>query len=265
MNYLGENIRFLRKQKELTQADLANKLGLNRSLIGAYEEGRSEPRLKTMQALCLLFKTDLEQLVNTDLSAKKSGKRSVDVKGEKLRILPIPVDALGREGISLIPEKASAGYTHGYGDPEFIEQLATAQLPFPELPPERTIRIFQIHGNSMLPVLPGSYVIAEYVQDWSHIKSHECYILITKNDGIVYKRVHNNIREKGELMLESDNREYRPYNLPVEEILEAWKARGIVSFELPDPKDYGGSVNHSILDMMNELKSEMARLRKKLD
>ncbi|MBF99805.1 MAG: transcriptional regulator [Owenweeksia sp.] len=265
MNYLGENIRFLRKQKELTQADLANKLGLNRSLIGAYEEGRSEPRLKTMQALCLLFKTDLEQLVNAGLSAAKSGKKTVDVKGEKLRILPIPVDAEGREGISLIPEKASAGYTQGYGDPEFIEQLAMAQLPFPELPSERTMRIFQIQGDSMLPVLPGSYIIAEYVDNWEHIKSHECYILITRNDGIVYKRVNNNIRENGELLLQSDNTAYSPYTLPVEEVLEVWKARGIVSFELPDPKDYNSSLNHSMLDMMNELKSEMARLREKLN
>ncbi|MGB0178347.1 MAG: helix-turn-helix domain-containing protein [Owenweeksia sp.] len=265
MNYLGENIRFLRKQKELTQADLANKLGLNRSLIGAYEEGRSEPRLKTMQALCLLFKTDLEQLVNTDLSAAKSGKKSVDVKGEKLRILPIPVDTEGREGISLIPEKASAGYTQGYGDPEFIEQLAMAQLPFPELPGERTMRIFQIQGDSMLPVLPGSYIIAEYVDNWEHIKSHECYVLITRNDGIVYKRVNNNIRENGELLLQSDNTAYSPYSVPVDEVLEVWKARGIVSFELPDPKDYNGSLNHSMLDMMNELKSEMAQLRKKLN
>ncbi len=265
MNYLGENIRFLRKQKGFTQADLAHKLGLNRSLIGAYEEGRSEPRLKTMQALCLLFKTDLEQLVNSDLSAAVTGKKTVDIKGEKLRILPIPVSEDGKEGISLIPEKASAGYTQGYGDPEFIEQLATAQLPFPELPSERTIRIFQIHGNSMLPVLPGSYVIAEYVDNWEHIKSHECYILITRNDGIVYKRVTNNIREKKELLLVSDNNEYRPYNLPIEEVLEVWKARGIVSFELPDPRDYSGSLNHSMLDMMNELKAEMASLRKKLN
>ena len=67
---LAENIKKLRKLKKLTQNDLAERLGVNRSAIGAYEEGRAEPRLSTLRLLSALFECSLDDLVlgNDDLS-----------------------------------------------------------------------------------------------------------------------------------------------------------------------------------------------------
>jgi transcriptional regulator with XRE-family HTH domain len=48
---LNENIRFLRKQLALTQDQFAQKLDIKRSLVGAYEEGRAEPRLELLQKM----------------------------------------------------------------------------------------------------------------------------------------------------------------------------------------------------------------------
>ncbi len=262
MNYVGENIKHLRRQRALTQADLAAKLGVNRSLIGAYEEGRSEPRLKTLQALCLLFKVDLSDLVNNDLSsAGNSGRKKTDIRGNKLRILSIAIDAQNEEQISLVPKKAAAGYTRGFSDVEYIEQLPAAQLPFPELRGEGTHRIFQIEGDSMLPVLPGSYIIAEYVSNWEDIKSYNCYVVITRNEGIVYKRIINDLKEKEELVLHSDNPEYKPYPIEASEVLEVWKARGILNFELPAKDAYLENDQKKMLSLLQELKDEIKSLK----
>ena len=38
---VNENIRFLRKKKGWTQEKFSKKIGIKRSLVGAYEEGRS--------------------------------------------------------------------------------------------------------------------------------------------------------------------------------------------------------------------------------
>ena len=45
---LNENIRFLRKKKGWTQDKFSKKIGIKRSLVGAYEEGRADPRLNNL-------------------------------------------------------------------------------------------------------------------------------------------------------------------------------------------------------------------------
>lgn len=263
MNFLGSNIRFLRKQKGLTQADLAAKINVNRSLIGAYEEGRSEPRLNTIQLLCSYFKINLQDIITKDLN--NSSGFSPDIEGNKLRVLPIAIDSSGSEQICLIPQKAAAGYTHGYSDLGYIENLQTAQLPFQELANERTHRIFQIQGDSMLPTPSGSYIITEYVENWRDIKNNECYVLLTESDGVVYKRVLNDIGENKKLILQSDNAEYEPYSIAISEVLEVWKAKGVLSFEVPDKEMQNQQFNHKVMEVVNELRMEVKRLHDKLD
>lgn len=267
MNYLAENIRHLRKQKKMTQADLAGKLGVNRSLIGAYEEGRSEPRLKTIQTLCMLFKVNYQDILGCDLATQEVTPQ-LDVRhltGDKLRILPIAVDEEGNEHISLVPQKAAAGYTQGFSDVEYIEGLRTAQLPFPELPAQRTYRIFQIEGESMLPVLPGTYLLGEYLDNWQDVKDGNTYVVVTANDGIVYKRVRNEIKEKERLWLMSDNELFSPYPLPINEVLELWYVRGMISFEMPDVNMWRNYQTQELLRMMDELKAEVKSIGTRLD
>jgi transcriptional regulator with XRE-family HTH domain len=258
MSHLANNLRHLRKQNQLTQEQLALKLGLKRAMIGAYEEGRAEPRLITLQHLCQFFKVRMDQLVLRDLSIEKPIEE-VDIEGRKLRILPIPVSvADDRELGTLVPVKASAGYLNGYGDADYVGALPRFSLPFPELPQDRTYRVFQIRGDSMLPVPPGSYIISQYVQDWNDIRNEECYVLITRDEGIVYKRVLNNLRE-GQLLLKSDNPVYDPYTVPVGRVVEVWKAVGVVSFELPNPERQPGMPQ--ITALLTELKREVEEMK----
>jgi len=261
MNHLGNNIRHLRKQKGFTQATLADKLSVNRSLIGAYEEGRTAPRIATLQLLCHIFKVPLGDLIEKPLDKNYQGNYAAGA----LRVLPVPVDDQGDELITLIPQKAAAGYTKGYADSEYIEQLKTANLPFPELQQSGSMRIFQIEGDSMLPVQPGAYVIGEFVEDWRHLKSNQCYILLTLNDGIVYKRVENRLNEENQFVLKSDNSEYKPYTLPPEEILEVWQAKGVLSFEIPDQDSLQELHNQRLWQMMDEMKAEIKRLAAKME
>lgn len=262
MNLLGSNLRILRKQKNWTQADLAAKLKVNRSLIGAYEEGRSEPRLATLQVLCHLFKISLEDLLYQALDQKKP---SAIETSRNLRILPVATEANGEELISLIPQKAAAGYTQGYADSEYIEGLKAISLPLPELQQSGTLRIFQIEGDSMLPVQPGSYIIGEFVEDWRAIKNGVSYILLTLNDGIVYKRVENELEKYNRLLLKSDNKDYKEYYLAGDEVLEVWLAKGILSFQVPQEQDIRNAENNIILASIEEMRKEMQQLKLKLE
>lgn len=259
MSNLPTNLRYLRKQKDLTQEQLAQKLGLKRAMIGAYEEGRAEPKLITLQHFCQFFKVRMDQLVLRDLTSNHATEE-VDVTGQKLRILPIPVALESEKELgTLVPVKASAGYLNGYGDADYVGALPRFSLPFPELPQDRTYRVFQIRGDSMLPVPPGSYIISQYVQDWNDIRNEECHVLITRDEGVIYKRVINNLRE-GQLLLKSDNTAYDPYTVAVGRVVEVWKAVGVISFELPNPEKNPGLPQ--ITTLLMDLKREVEELKK---
>ncbi|MCT4625061.1 MAG: helix-turn-helix domain-containing protein [Schleiferiaceae bacterium] len=260
MNYLAQNIKYLRKEKSLTQEQLANKIGVKRAMVGAYEEGRAEPRLQTMQNICYYFKIGLDDLVGKDIAVDGHAEE-VDAKGETLRILPIVVDKNeDKELGTLVPVKAAAGYLNGFGDVDYIESLPRFSMPFPEMPQDRTYRMFQIKGDSMLPVLPGAYIICEYVADWNDIRNEECYVLVTIEEGVVYKRVVNNLDE-GHLLLKSDNTAYDPYTVEAKSVIEVWKAIGYTSFELPG-QDASSDVDmNKLLMMMSEMKKDLNKLK----
>ncbi len=263
MNFLGNNIKFLRKKKSITQIQLAQKIGVNRSMIGTYEEGRAEPKMQTLLNICHYFDVDLNSIILKDLTRSTNLKSVSEIKGEQLRILSILVDKEDdNELISVVPVKASAGYTSGYGDVDFIESLEKFTLPVPEISRNKTYRVFQINGDSMLPVKPGSYIICEYEHDWYNVSNDQCYIVITRDDGIIYKRVINNLKD-GHLLLKSDNPEYKPYKVPPENIIEIWKALGYISFSLPD-KDENQPYPRTIEDKLEEIRNEVIEINKKV-
>lgn len=255
MEYIGQNIKYLRKSKGLTQEELAKNIGVNRAMIGSYEENRAAPKLSVLQDISYFFDISIDALVKQKLwQESNNGILSDFISGDKLRIISTVVDKEDKELITNVPIQASAGYTIGYSDPSFIEELPHFSLPLVELSKERTYRVFQINGDSMEPVKSGTYIICEYLANWEEIYDGKPYILISKNDGIVYKRLYNKIHETGEIILKSDNPEYDPYTLKAEEVFEVWKALGFISFSLPEPDDLNISKLHNmILGMKNDI------------
>jgi transcriptional regulator with XRE-family HTH domain len=253
MNFLAQNIKYLRRKNHWTQQQLADLLEIKRALIGSYEEGRATPKIAILQRLTALANLSIDDLLGADLEKAPGASKSPD---NTLQILPIVVNSENEELIPIVPVKASAGYLNGFSDPEFIETLPRFSMPIPELSKERTYRVFQIKGDSMLPVSPGSYIFCEFVPDGNSIKDGQTYILITKDDGLAYKRVFQ--KEQNQLLLKSDNPDYDPYLIEADALLEIWKARGILSFDLPKAELAG--VAH-ISSVLNEVKNEIRKLR----
>jgi len=232
MENLNKNLKHLRVRKRLSQGKLSRRIGVGTSSISAYEKKRSTPRITTLMKYSKFFKRNLDELVNENI-CKLDQENKQDTKGDKLRVLPILVDSQNEEMISLVPVKAAAGYLNGYSDAEFIGELPNFRMPFAELSENKTYRAFQIEGESMLPVPAGSYIICEYVQDWELIKDNSCCIVLTSDDGIVYKRVTKDLKNNL-LLLNSDNPEYLSFEVSLNQILEVWKSLGYVSFNLPN-------------------------------
>ncbi len=229
MAIIANNLKYLRKKKGLTQQQFADALSIKRASVGAYEEGRAEPKYELLNQIAEFYQFSMDELVNQVIDDHwKPAPRASNV-----RVLSITVDKDDEENIELVPVKASAGYLNGYGDPEYLAELPKFNLP---MFTQGTFRAFEISGDSMLPMPSGSVVISEYVENWADIKVGQTYIVISKNEGVVYKRVGQKFNDGKGIYLVSDNKIYDPYWIASEDILEIWKAKAFVSMELPEPQ-----------------------------
>ena len=250
MSIAGQNLKYLRKLRGWTQEEFATKLGIKRSLIGAYEEERADPRLDVLEILADIFKLSLDELLLKDLSNTADNYLA---KRRQQKMM-----SADRNVIHFVPVKAAAGYLASYADTEFIDELNTFTLP---MLAGGNYRAFEIIGDSMLPTPSGSIIVGEKIENTTDIKNSQAYIVVSRNEGIVYKRIEKNNRSKSKLTLVSDNPQYQPYQVNAEDVVELWQAQMVISKVSMQQR---WDVN-SLANMVNNLQSQVSTLKKKMN
>lgn len=167
----------------------------------------------------------------------------------------ISVSDTGQDNIIYVPVKARAGYLDGYGDPKFIQTLPTFRLPGLN---NASFRMFEVEGPSMSPnIVHGDRIIGEWVESLDNIRDNRVHIVVTRNDGVVIKRVLNRIKERGVIVLKSDTiahrKEYQTYQIDPSEIIEIWYGRLKLSADLSEPAE--------IYRHVNDLEADVSELR----
>ncbi len=157
-----------------------------------------------------------------------------------------------------MPVKAAAGYLAGYADTEFIEELNTFTLPMLS---GGHYRAFEIIGDSMLPTPSGSIIVGEKINNLDDLKSNTPCIVVSMQEGIVYKRVVKNNRSKNKLTLVSDNPAYQPYQVNTEDVAEIWMAQMIIG-KVADQQRW--DVN-TLANLVNNLQDQVSSLSKKMN
>jgi len=264
---IGENIKFLRKRTGKSQEELAVLLKLTRSTLSGYENGVAEPSIETLSVISNYFgvaiddlvKKHLNKLSQIELNSILDGAGEV-YTGQKLRILTQIVNSENEDLIEMVPHKASAGYTSGYADAEYLKLLPTFQLPF--LSKQKKYRSFPIQGDSMPPVSEGSYVVAEYIENWTKIKDGTPCIVITEEEGIVFKIVYNHLENGDYLELYSTNTFYKPYKIKGEKVLEVWKFVNYIASDLPTIRIDELDLKRSLIDLQQELREVKLLIQK---
>ncbi len=249
MSTAGKNLKYLRKLRGWTQEEFAAKIKIKRSLLGAYEEERAEPRIEVLEVVGDLFKLTLDDLLRKELS---------DTKGSYLAKRRAQKLAAASNDIQIVPIKAAAGYLAGYADPEFLDELNTFTLP---MLASGTYRAFEIVGDSMLPTPSGSVIVGEKVEDLEEVKSNQTYVVVSRNEGIVYKRVLKNNKSRTKLTMVSDNTAYQPYNMNSDDVIEVWKAQMIISKANTQQR---WDVNQ-LASLVSNLQDQVSVLKKKMN
>ena len=73
----AETMKHLRRSRKMTQAQLAEQLGLSASAVGMYEQGRREPDLSVILQLCRIFEVPADLLLN---NMTEPVKKSLEIK-----------------------------------------------------------------------------------------------------------------------------------------------------------------------------------------
>ena len=249
MSVANQNLKYLRKLRGWTQEEFAQKLRIKRSLLGAYEEERAEPRIEVLEVVCDIFKLTLDEILRKDLSDNK-GNYIAKRRAMKL--------AGGRPDIPFVPVKAAAGYLAGYADPEFIDELNTFTLPMFS---GGNYRAFEIVGDSMMPTPTGSVIVGEKIDSVEDVKNNMTYIVVSRNEGIVYKRIQKNNRVKNKVTLVSDNPSFHPYNINAEEILEIWQAQVVIA-KVNTQQRWN---MHQLTNIVSDLQEQVISLKKRMN
>jgi transcriptional regulator with XRE-family HTH domain len=248
MSIANKNLKYLRKLRGWTQEEFAQKLRIKRSLLGAYEEERADPRIDILEMVADMFKLTLDDLLRKDVSDTKTNYLAKR-RAQKL--------ANGRLDIPFVPIKAAAGYLAGYGDPEFIDELNTFTLPMLS---GGDYRAFEIVGDSMMPTPSGSVIVGERIQSLEDVKNNQTYIVVS-NDGIVYKRIMKNNKQKNKMTLVSDNPSYQPYTINADDVMEVWQAQMIISKANTQQR---WDVNQ-LAGLVNNLQQQVTVLKKRIN
>ncbi|WP_266366129.1 helix-turn-helix transcriptional regulator [Tellurirhabdus rosea] len=370
MSIVSNNIKYLRRLNGLTQEQFARRIGIKRSLLGAYEEARANPNLDNLMAIARAFNTTVDHLLKNDLRRlRETPDLSIPLdrlepigtaaplprelpeapeprqpelrqpepkplaaildkfyhspeparmvepapeprRGDLIpdyksvtrgpvgpepirlvaqRIVPRPVsgrnsipfvvtnyqappppafnntyenssapaarpvaeDLHPQTSIQLVRLSQAGEYQQRYQHLDFLNRLPSFQMPL--LPPGH-YRAFET-GDEF--VFPGALLVGQFVRNWFEIADGKLYMLLIQHQGLVCRRVFNQVKLKGALLLASDQSAIPSREVPIRDVLEVWEVKAFMSQQLPEPPPSLDRVR----SLVNELNFELERIK----
>lgn len=183
-----EQLKILRKRMGLTQAEVASKLGIDRSTYAKYETGQSEPNLEMINKISTLYDTTLDLLITGTSAPTSTGGKWIPVLGEVAAGIPI-------EAVEDIV------------DYEEIDAALAATGDFFGL---------RVKGSSMEPrIREGDVVIVRKQND---ADTGDTAVVMVNGDSATIKRIKK--ESDGSLWLLPNNPAYDPQHFTPSEILD---------------------------------------------
>lgn len=332
MSIVSNNIKYLRRLNGLTQEQFARRIGIKRSLLGAYEEARANPNLENLKTIAQVFGTSVDSLIKTDirkiretpgisLAQSTTGIMPQVVQQSRLQPEPTPIERpfantpepqpvakiveeffQEKADVQIAPQRPiqqrsyladnetsfqqfvdnhlhtvsnstkteveptqkniskhipyiKSGVVKEYlancQKSDYLRSLPTLSLPFITSDKNRAFEM----GNDF--PMQNSIVIGSGISDWSDIQDGKFYILVTTQQGVIYRRVYNQVKIKGALLLSSDNSNISSFEISTKDVVEIWEVNSFISQQLPEPH----ISLERVKSLVDDLSIELDRLR----
>ena len=172
-----ENLLLLRKQKGLTQKDMADFLGISRQAYANYETGNREPDLTTLKRIAEYFNVSVDFIVDNETEPTQNKGTRIPVYGNVAAGIPI-------EAITDIEDYE-----------EIPEELARTGK----------FAALKIKGDSMEPKISDGDVVIVKLQE--SVDNGEIAIVMVNGDDATCKKIK---KTPEGVMLISTNPDYEP-------------------------------------------------------
>lgn len=200
MATFSNRLKFLRKQKSMTQLELADRVGVNKQTISQYERGVRRPDFDTLNLLCDFFNVSTDYILgNVDVTPRYVDSDTIQTMEQN-------------NGYMYIPLYSSVSAGHGCFADGNIEEF----IPVPSyLGNKEDFFALRVKGNSMEPqIMDGDILVAMKNLE---PKDGETVIAIVNGDEGFCKRL---VRYPHMLGLVSNNPEYDPLMFTEQEVID---------------------------------------------
>lgn len=257
MSVIGKNIRKIRTVKKLSQAAFAELFNLARPSVGAYEEGRSEPKLETVIQIAHYFGISVDSLLTKELTINDLYKFNLHVgaSAKTQEIVQKPVQSADFIHSVLIPAETQLEYIVNLANRDFIAKMPKILLPRHN---DKNFRAFEMNADDMHDHFHGlnigDLVFGKKMTPPHKFAKGKLYIIIT-SEKVIIRRARP---LKETLELYPDNSSFAPVEIQKGEILEAWEVVGYFSSKTDAPT----MLSERIMNLENQVDTLNIRLLK---
>lgn len=250
MSIIGNNIKKIRSVKKLNQQAFADMFDLKRASVGAYEEGRADPKIKTIIEIANKFGISLDMFMKKEL--KINDLYRFDLFREDLTKGTVHNLTPQKAPVALVPiPYLSIEESHEY----FIEKddaKRSAQLPSIQLPIKTggNYRAFEINDHMMSlqtgGLIQGDIFIGEATDsnEPSQLEVGKSYLFEFKEDYRLRKVV---AKTMSQISLAGTHPDAYIENHNPKEITRIWKGVQIISKNISS-----GENNQNELNLLKE-------------
>ncbi|WKN43313.1 XRE family transcriptional regulator [Tunicatimonas pelagia] len=234
MSIIGKNIKTIRTIKNISQAEFADIFDISRASIGAYEEGRADPKLETIINIANYFSISIDTLLTKALSVAEL--REFDILDDK-KPLAEKSDSdrdLSKEDTPLVKRGSYVEYIVNYQNKDYINRLPYVRLPDTQ---HYKSRAFEVQHDAMevnrKGLLKGDILSCSPIalSEKKKLVKDGVYVVVTEED--IFVRRYDHADEQ--LYFRADNPNYETLQIQRENILELWKVMGFFSTVLKPP------------------------------
>jgi len=249
MSCFGNNIKKIRGIKGLSQQAFADLFDLKRGTLGAYEEGRSEPKIETIIKIANYFSISIDNMLTAELTVNQLLRFN-----DQLTVAP---EELEKEEFAVIPcitPKNSRDYLEYFDNPQFVNDLPAIRLP---INTEKIFRAYTVDSLEMTSqdegLFPNDLIVAEKVPlDVVPKLTAGIMVLVVMADKFILRRMY--VTGKN-LTLRADHKNIEEVAVKLADVKELWRVRYVFYRRLPEAAN-------DINSKMNALQKQMEELRK---
>ncbi|MCB2377259.1 LexA family transcriptional regulator [Hymenobacter sp. BT635] len=261
MSYVGKNIRKIRTVKKLSQAAFAELFGLARPSVGAYEEGRSEPKMETLIQIAHHFGLSVDLLLTKELTVNELYHFDIFQKDAAPAPAAKPAAQADQQpGVTpFVPAARLLEYIVQHHDSAFLDALPPLTFPHSLGPATRAFEIVGAEMQHQQQGLRHQDVVLCRRLDLAapNLRVQRIYAFVTQSRLLV-RRLAERISDS-RLKLRADNPDYGSEEFSLDQALEIWEVKAVFTTHLRPPstmEDRVGRLERQVEELLARLQEQ---------